>query len=655
MPGSRAPSGIGAALVAIWLVAAPISADDAPSLSGVARDGVGNLLADVRVLILPEPIDSPPLRETRTTAGGHFKIGDLAPGIYRIAAVKEGYLAFLGTVNTTARPSLNIVLPSLPPPDDAPPEPDSAWALRLPRRSILRDVQPVSAPGHEDPITGAAAPEGPESGLRGRIEQWLAVAGGSGRPDAEGGIRGEETRFGLTLPALRDVTMTLSGYRERMMPEPARAGEAGRHEDAGASWGLAYGLGPESTVDLRAYFDRARLSPSTAGPDGAGSDRRVWGYDATWSKELRDRSRVRLGVDYQEAALAGRGATVGGLSEQPSVEVSNRMVGARTSFENPPGERHRYRVAVRALKATLAEPSLRALVPAPATRTSVQDGWNVGLAAEDEWVVTGGWTVIYGLAYQENLSISRASWVMPRLGAAWSGEDVEARVVLSYPTSAQGSGDSSGAPYFLGADGALGYDVGVQGALPGGLRLGFQRRYEPVPSGLAEASPAAAPRPLYLAGESASILENAVSVERDLGAARLLVEAVHGTAEGSVARIPAFDLPVLVLTHRELTFDAATVGVRLAPTGTEIVTEYQRVLAAPPPGAPGPQASIHDLLELSVAQALGRRETGSTSWTLLLAARSAKTSQGGHAPPGGADLVSGGLVRQFSAGVSVGF
>jgi hypothetical protein len=145
-------------------------------------------------------------------------------------------------------------------------------------------------------------------------------------------------------------------------------------------------------------------------------------------------------------------------------------------------------------------------------------------------------------------------------------------------------------------------------------------------------------------------LENAFAVERDLGAARLIVEAVHGVAEGSVARIPAFDLPVLVLADRELAFDAASLGVRLAPTRTEIVTEYQRVLDAPPPGAAEQQRSVHDLFEVRLAQALGRRETGSMSWTLLLAGRSARVSQ-----QDGPDLVFDGLVRQFSAGVSVEF
>ena len=66
-------------------------------------------------------------------------------------------------------------------------------------------------------------------------------------------------------------------------------------------------------------------------------------------------------------------------------------------------------------------------------------------------------------------------------------------------------------------------------------------------------------------------------------------------------------------------------------------------------------ACIHDLFEARLAQALGRRETGSMSWTLLLAARSARTSQAGPASPGTADLVSEGLVRQFSAGLSVEF
>ena len=127
--------------------AAPAERATTPALAGTVRDSIGNLVAGVEVLLVDRSTGTDPAASVRSGDDGHFAIASLVPGIYRIAAVKEGYLTHVGRVDTGVQRWVDLILHPVPALDDdgrpSPVPDDPTWVLRVPRRSIFRERDPV--------------------------------------------------------------------------------------------------------------------------------------------------------------------------------------------------------------------------------------------------------------------------------------------------------------------------------------------------------------------------------------------------------------------------------------------------------------------------------------------------------------------------------
>ena len=87
--------------------------------------------------------DRPTPTITTTDAGGRFVIGSITPGVYRVTAIKTGYIAAIDGVNTLLRATIDLVLRPMPQPGQPGSESvleDMSWALRVPKRSIMREI-----------------------------------------------------------------------------------------------------------------------------------------------------------------------------------------------------------------------------------------------------------------------------------------------------------------------------------------------------------------------------------------------------------------------------------------------------------------------------------------------------------------------------------
>jgi len=112
------------------------------SLTGSTIDALGRSIGGVEVrLHTTHPgTGRLVLRTAESDRHGRFLIGDLAPGLYRVIAVKGGYAVLVGQINTLYEKTLELIL--RPAREDGAPGsiPDSAaWALRLPQRDPLEE------------------------------------------------------------------------------------------------------------------------------------------------------------------------------------------------------------------------------------------------------------------------------------------------------------------------------------------------------------------------------------------------------------------------------------------------------------------------------------------------------------------------------------
>jgi hypothetical protein len=116
----------------------------ATMLSGIVRDDAGRLLEGAEIVVLSQEGRSGGVAlRAVSDAGGRFFLGSVTPGVYRVAAIKTGYIAAIGRVNTMLRSSIDLVLRPIP--RDGKPgaenvQDDLSWTLRVPKRSVMREI-----------------------------------------------------------------------------------------------------------------------------------------------------------------------------------------------------------------------------------------------------------------------------------------------------------------------------------------------------------------------------------------------------------------------------------------------------------------------------------------------------------------------------------
>jgi hypothetical protein len=453
-------------------------------------DGGGDGLGEVQVFLLPiNRPDAPPVAEVRTRPNGRYDVS-LEPGVYRVAAVKEGYLTTFRRVNTLVRTTINLVLHPMPSPEeiDEPLAGTEAWSLQVPRKSILRDegIEVVLADAIE-PVAPAPAPAQRDV-VDGTVAQMFAVAGLSSDSGKSSEVQGSETHISLST-ALRDRGLIkVSGHRDNLRGTGTLddAGSAERERTA-LQVDLAYDTSLDSRLGVRAFFDTNDLM--VVSPDYRLEAQRSWGYDASWSKQIDPVSSVEVKVDYRDTALdmppgmAGRFRQGIDAATTPlNASLSNRMVGAETSYQGAAGERHQVRVGMRAQMLQLPAPTARVAGPAAFAGTSAEAGWSVRVDAEDAWRVSGPVTVLYGVAYHHSLQSIDWSVAVPRVGAVWSPRWFKIKGTVSYFTEGrQPTYFDAVTPATVDAtQPEVGYDLAIDVPMPAGLRLVGAVSYEPV-------------------------------------------------------------------------------------------------------------------------------------------------------------------------------
>jgi hypothetical protein len=636
----------------------PAEAADLGEFSGSVRDNLGNLLEDVEVLVIASTSRIDPDASTRSDLQGRFRIANLAPGRYRLIALKKGYSTFIASVNTRAQSWIDVILHPAPRSgEERPPSmpKDASWALRLPETSILRDIDPASAEQAED--------EAPErlalsDYLQLRVDQLFALQViPSGEGDRQPHMTGRETRL---------VLASALGERGQMELQAAQEGYDsayyGSEEATSASRGasvvgmdLSYDIGPENEIALSAFHSRhdmsyAPLSEGSATPP-ASHERKTWGYDAGWSRQLDDLSNLDLEIDYRESSLR---------IAEGEPEVGERSMGASGSYVTLTAPRHQVEVDFQARMLDSPEAASLALAESSSRLSYGLSGLCVGVEARDNWFITGPFTLLYGLGYKHASTSTESSVIVPRLGGTWSAERLVLSFLVSYHhLAAWGEAEDSPSERTFRPAGRLGYEAAVELPLALGFRLTGSSSYSPIDLTFPD-YPAGDLRPssssVYLTDGNAAVDRRAVAIVREGGGSRIYLELVGGEVEGRIAPTLPMQLPIRLLYDGRLRFTTGRMGLLIPASGTDLRLDYRRLVGWSAEAERQAPDSVQRSLELHVAQDLMRaRALG--NWRFLAALRVASL-EGGYDEEvvlAGNRTLLDSQNHQLSAGLSVMF
>lgn len=665
--------------------------DQASALSGVARDAVGRVLSGVEILVLADGRAGAVVTSVVTDDHGRFRIPDLPPGLYRLAAIKPGYLAQVSRVNTFLKTSFDLVLRPVPRPGEPGSEnvaPDLSWMLRVPKRSLLHDTDPedilreaavVASSLHRriDVPAALAAVAGP-GGIDGEVRHLVALSSRAGEGGSNGPVVGGETSMRLSSPIGPRGSIRLAGRKESLEAE-GRMGlglSPGRRDDASVSVGFNYDTGPDESIEMSAYWSERDLRYASGVPDvaeeGGGLSReghRSWGYDATWTKQLDAASRVAVQFGYVDASLEVPADSLAAVDGAASLRtnVSNRSVGAEGVYEGLAGDAHQVRVGVQARMLDLALPWVRSGNETTFLGLPGAAGLSLRIDAQDAWGLTPGFTAVYGLGVQQALEGREATLVVPRAGGVWNLDRVQVGVGVAYHSVVRWGGTPVADPVLLQAEDAFeparpwGYSASVEVPALGSLRVRGEYRFEPVreADGLREQDRVSVYRPMFASGSRASDRRASLSVEHGTARAKAFAEVVSGRAEGLLSQASASDLPVLWLAERALEYRSGKVGARFAPTGTDVSLEYRRFEEGAVEGVPASPVEpiVSGYYELLFGQQVARFRSVGASCRVVVAARVSRAAKGAADDSAEAERMRtiAALNRRLSAGVLVTF
>lgn len=657
------------AALLLVLGAAPVLAPPARAaavisgtLSGVVRDDLGRALEGAEILVLaPEGSAGGALVRAVTDATGRFLVGALAPGVYRVAAIKSGYVAALGRVNTTLRSSVDLVLRPVPKtgePGSDKVQSDLSWSLRVPPRSILREVEAEALLAAHEPVQAAQTRLGVGDSLRGQVDHIVAM--GFLHQDAGGkssGIEGNETRMRFGGNLGQRGAIQVEGRRGTFDSSsnpsvPLMVSRAASDLDVD----LSYDTSNDASLGMRAFYSAGALEvgdgPGLPG-GGARQGQRSWGYEGRWNKQVDGASRVAVQVGIHDANLEMT-PTAAASWDRELRDASNRAIGAEGQYETFVGDGHLIRFGMRAQLLNLAAPSARLGRPSGTFALDGTTGWSMLMDAGDEWTIAAPVAVTYGLAIRQGFAGPFTTTATPRVGATVSTGRLRARAEITYLATAQLGSEPAAEPARE-TRSPYGYTVEMEAPITRTATVRGTASYVPLRAnvwgGVGEARDL---QDLYVTDGFASDRFVALGLERAAGNATVSFRLARGHAEGALAPALDRDVPVVVLSDRALTYESVRLGAHASRSGSTVSVEYRAMdgYAAVNGIAGKPLRTV----ELEFTQELVRLAGGRASCRLLLAARSAvgSTSESTGIDPTEAHRFAA-LYQRLGAGVSLAF
>lgn len=609
-----------------------VSNDSSGIMAGTVKDVVGNLIEGAEILIAAETGSMLPIARVRSDAQGRVRLPDLAVGVYRFAALKDGYRTAVGSFQTEFQPWFEVVLHPMPDSEEVLQHlpKSSDWVLRVPRRSVFRETDAPRPVFHDASGPRDSSAIADQLSLQFRHLMAWNAPGGEGddiRTDAA-----TQTQLRLASAVGQRGRLSLVGNKDREAA-PMSDTLPGDRNAAGLAVDFEYATTPDTQMRIEAFYRSEDFSwndPATGNIGAPVQEGRAWGYGSEWSMQLDAASRVDLRLDYENHSIQNQPdslASIGKPGFGPGVgenTVNQRAVRASGFYSSAALAGHQLQVGVQAQHLDSALERLPRVEAGALGAVEGIAGWSLAIDAEDRWALSAPFTLVYGLGYKHAVDPVDTSLLVPRIGGRLSLEPVAVGFAVSYHVVSAWEDEAALALWSspMESDGRVGYTVDAEVPLADSLEIRAKTSYSPIQMDARNASwnPSAwADRPLYRTDGNAEVHETSLGLHRDSAQARTYVEFSSGYADGMVNAVrPQQDL-YRWLTPSSLRFREGRVGVRLVPSGTDVRLEYSHVRENGVSGVTGLDR-VQDSVELRVIQDLLRFEALGR-WRLLMAFR----------------------------------
>lgn len=598
------------------------------SVSGVIRDEMGGAVEGAEVLVLaPQGPGSEALLRGISDAAGHFLISGVPPGVYRVAAIKSGYLAMLGRVNTVLRSSVTLVLRPIPEKGQPGAETvmdDLSWTLRVPPRSILRTLKAGTVVARDTGGARAFAAHVEES-IRGEVGHMFAF--GSRRGPSSGAasnLAGNEIRMRIEGNVNSRGSIQVRGRRANL--DSTSSPLAFKREGSGVDLDVSYVTQADDRFAMRAFYSTGELAFDDRS-GGAGSStsqsQRSFGYDAQWSRQLDASSQVAVQVGFEDA-LFGLGQGLDANWGPAERDAWNRAIGAEGSYEDRVADGHLVRCNVRAQLLTLHAPAMRVSGDTYDSLLHGAAGGGLLVDAEDLWSVASPFALSYGLAARQGFAGSEAVTLTPHVSGSWTAGRVELGFAVSYSGDVRSANRHSSSP----PDGRspYGYEAGWKARLDPRTTVSAAAAYVPTRAQVWPGQRGVrGPEGLYVSDGFASDRFTTIGIEHVTPAASIALNATLGRVDGVVA-MELYDAPVLRLSNRTLDYRTVSISLRAPRAGSTLSVGY-RSIRDRDAVTPVESRTALKTIDMEFAQNVVRFSGGRASCRLLVTAKTAVPSR----------------------------
>ena len=607
--------------LSVLLLVCPATTAAEPAFSGAVKDVLGNVLAEVEVLvIMPSSVAGEvlPVATVRTDDAGRFLIQQLDGGSYQIAAIKRGYRTYIGQVDTQVDRWVQLVLYPQSSAEAAgvPIPEDSSWALRLPRRNILRDEGLVVARLEPEPPSRPTFSELP---VTLRVDQLFKVATDLQLvPGDDSVVQGTQTHVNVGADLGRRGRVSIDGMLERLADSKFFDGSAPTARDRDQ---VHVGMVYETSVDSRVSADvdysknEARWEPRDGVPPAVDHEQATVLGRVAYDQQFGPATKMTLAADWAVSEMTFPAITPGATPNHGSI-WNNRSFGGSGNIKRVGASGRRLEIDFDVRHFDPSSAGLRATDRGPVSAFDGMEGWTAGVHAREARDLSENFSLVYGVGYRRAMSGDDAALFTPQVGGRLDLESLQFDWVATV-FSVQGERWQP--------QKTVGYETELEVPFGDNVSMSVAHEFTPVLGDRLDRRPAELVAMVFVTDGNAALERSRLALYHRTAAVHLVAAVSRGSIDGSVAAVLPYDLSFQELADRNLDYRSGMVGLRFLEQGTLVtldLIDVQESRQAMPMAD-----SSHRSVGLTLSQDLPRREELGR-WRFLMGLSMDDTSSG---------------------------